>query len=801
MRPQHAPPRRARALLLALVVVAAAPASGCGWLWDWLDPPAPEDPFAAVRTVCPKFAQIQYEYGSTLAGPYSRLAFSDMRFDTTTDGGYTVTGSPRGDSDRCGYDIARRLGDICSGISCAQYRGGTPTLEGCLLEIEGAFYLPTPACALCGDGLCEPGVETSASCPQDCQCGDGQCQPSQGENILTCGQDCPNACGDRICARPFEGCECDPADTTCATCAIDCCLSVCGDSQCTQGETPDTCEQDCGTGTCGDGTCRGIESAFNCPLDCADRPLTCLNAPLQVFSTGTCGDDICEACEVWTCARDCRDAPFGVCPDPANPVGCPPEFCGDGACAGVEDAVNCPLDCPWPGNTCGNGRCDREDYYARCPEECPTLPFCGDGLCAPGEPKVAFVNGIPEGDAPESCAQDCGFTCAGVSGSDRAPACSVGAVAYCARGPQYTSSESLLTSNAHAVVRCDVGCDVVERCHGACAQRDDQPTCVDCAITRANKGHLLCGDAAAPACISASILSRCVADALSPSAACRHRQQVQCGGGCIDGACAPCGASAVCAPGSYCDASSGVCEPLCGDGLCVAHEDAWSCHQDCGRCGDGVCGGDEDAARCPLDCHCDGVCDPLDSAVTCPADFALCACGDGVCNAWEQGALEGVNEALGEGSCPADCVAATCGDGVCEGLEVMRAGPAWCLSDCPRCDDSGACAAATCGDGRCDYPEHTASCPQDCFCGDLVCDADEYKLSCPIDCDTCDNGVCEPPREDNNTCRRDCTCGDGVCLPGENNQICPQDCRCGDGVCDPNETTPGGRAPCPEDCY
>ncbi len=353
--------------------------------------------------------------------------------------------------------------------------------------------------------------------------------------------------------------------------------------------------------------------------------------------------------------------------------------------------------------------------------------------------------------------------------------------------------------NAHAIVRCEQGCDAVEYCGGGCAALDADPTCVDCAITRAGRGHLLCGDADAGTCLGPNLLWRCGEDPIEPGRVeCRFREQVFCGGGCENGACTACGSSPYCPAGTACEDPSGVCVPICGDGACVAQESAWSCGADCARCGDGVCSTNEDPAACALDCHCDGVCDPLDSAINCPVDFARCVCGDGVCNAWEA-PFPGVVEP----GCAADCAAVTCGDGRCEGREVLRAPvlgeSGWCAADCPKCDDSGVCGLSVCGDGTCDAPETGLTCTQDCRCGDGVCDNQEYTLTCFEDCPTCGDSRCDDT-EDSRTCARDCTCGDGQCSTGESNLTCAEDCRCGDGICDPDETLLGGRTPCGEDC-
>lgn len=80
-------------------------------------------------------------------------------------------------------------------------------------------------------------------------------------------------------------------------------------------------------------------------------------------------------------------------------------------------------------------------------------------------------------------------------------------------------------------------------------------------------------------------------------------------------------------------------EPTCGDNVCDASEDNFSCPQDCPsvvRCGDGTCSGGEDPVSCPADCMTDpdpdpdpdpepvcdnnGVCSGDETAQNCPAD-------------------------------------------------------------------------------------------------------------------------------------------------------------------------------------
>ncbi|MCX8206038.1 MAG: hypothetical protein N3H30_02300, partial [Candidatus Micrarchaeota archaeon] len=107
-----------------------------------------------------------------------------------------------------------------------------------------------------------------------------------------------------------------------------------------------------------------------------------------------------------------------------------------------------------------------------------------------------------------------------------------------------------------------------------------------------------------------------------------------------------------------CEADCGVCE-FCGDSICNAGEDVYSCEQDCYACGDGVCSTTfgEDAVTCYADCkNCgDAVCDAGigETCATCQADCGPCArCGDGICQA-----------DIGErcSTCPADC--GSCGGG------------------------------------------------------------------------------------------------------------------------------------------
>jgi hypothetical protein len=171
----------------------------------------------------------------------------------------------------------------------------------------------SPPVVVCDhDGICEPvDGEDCVSCPDDCisgggaaACGNGICEPFDGEDCLTCPQDCNGkqsgnpdrqfCCGAGGGTGPV-GCE----DSRCN-----------GDGfTCSDTVTPPYC--------CGDLICEGAEDSFNCEADCGP--------PVQA-----CNDDgVCdpgEDCE--TCPGDCMGKLGG------NPAG--RYCCGNGVVEGPE---------------------------------------------------------------------------------------------------------------------------------------------------------------------------------------------------------------------------------------------------------------------------------------------------------------------------------------------------------------------------------------------------------------------------------------------------------------------------------
>jgi len=201
---------------------------------------------------------------------------------------------------------------------------------------------------ICGDGVCDPLMESCGSCPVDCgacpndPCGDGECSSDSGETCVTCPSDCgicPAECGDGECAQDIEDCS---------SCQIDCgkCEPTCGDGQCDITESCSACPQDCGPcmPACPDGFCNGGESCSTCPMDC------------------------------------------GYCPP----------TCGDASCNGVENCVSCPEDCGSCAPHCGDKVCGSNEDCRSCPSDCgdcpPTLWFRSDWSEVLDAPIVAGGN-------------------------------------------------------------------------------------------------------------------------------------------------------------------------------------------------------------------------------------------------------------------------------------------------------------------------------------------------------------------------------------------------------------------------
>jgi spore coat protein A len=138
-----------------------------------------------------------------------------------------------------------------------------------------------------GDGTCELG-EDCQSCPGDCaqvsgaSCGNGLCEAGDGENCVTCAEDCAGkqkgknqfCCGfdDGQVGGPI-GCGVDAADNRCIDasanlfCRVSARLSAC----------------------CGDALCEGEETVSSCGVDC--NPVDCALSEPGIEVTCDDGED------------------------------------------------------------------------------------------------------------------------------------------------------------------------------------------------------------------------------------------------------------------------------------------------------------------------------------------------------------------------------------------------------------------------------------------------------------------------------------------------------------------------------
>lgn len=94
-------------------------------------------------------------------------------------------------------------------------------------------------------------------------CGNGVCEPGDGEDCVSCPQDCAG----KQNGKPSGRFCCDDGD---GQNPLACSDPLCGGS-CTDVPSAPTC--------CGDLTCEGVEDGFSCEIDCGPPPV--------------CGDGIC----------------------------------------------------------------------------------------------------------------------------------------------------------------------------------------------------------------------------------------------------------------------------------------------------------------------------------------------------------------------------------------------------------------------------------------------------------------------------------------------------------------------------
>ncbi|MBU1239157.1 hypothetical protein KKF84_17305 [Myxococcota bacterium] len=625
-------------------------------------------------------------------------------------------------------------GDSCSNLCLVNYVCGDNYCD----PGENVANCPQDcSTSTCGDGNCDDN-ENSTTCPDDCPvtpvCGDGTCD--EGEDSTNCPADCPVApvCGDGTCDEGEDSTNC-PAD--CAT------TPVCGDGTCDAGEDATSCPADCATTpVCGDGTCDAGEDVTSCPADCTTPPVcgdgTCdagedsTSCPADCPVAPVCGDGTCDAGEDSTsCPADCTLPPY----------------CGDGTCDAGEDVTSCPDDCLPTGWTCdaswyGDGDCDCGcgvldsdcadstdaacDYCFACTASgdcstyvndtenwlCDVPSSCGNGTCDAGE------DGL-------SCPGDClptGWTCyagfygdgdcdcgCGVLDSDCADSADTSCV-YCDACSPTTTCEAVVNDTQNWL------CEVPAVCgDGTCDAGEDSTSCpADCPVVP------VCGDGTCDAGEdSTSCPEDCVPTGWTCTASWYGDGDCDCGCGVLDTDCADsadtsCDYCGACTSDSDCityvnDTQNWLCEvpAVCGDGTCDAGEDSTSCPEDCVPAG----------WTCPIgwygDSACDCGCGGLDTDCTDSADTSCDYCdactGSGDCTTYVNDTENWLCEAP-----------ATCGNGTCDAGEDGASCPVDCVPT------GWICPGAWYGDTACD-----------CGCGALDSDcADSADTSCDY-CDAC----------------------------------------------------------------
>ena len=189
---------------------------------------------------------------------------------------------------------------------------------------------------LCGNGECDEG-EDPCTCPADCLSMDTCCEALDCPQPK-CGPCCKAECKDFKCAEPIwlEPCcwnnKCEEGETY-ESCPQDC-PNPCGDEVCAADEDPCSCPDDCpvGAGSAGDACCSADDCSQPrcgpcCKVHCTDYQCT-----EPIWLEPCCWNNKCEEGETHeTCPLDC----------PA-----PSEDCDDYyACDGNDDCVKANAGC------------------------------------------------------------------------------------------------------------------------------------------------------------------------------------------------------------------------------------------------------------------------------------------------------------------------------------------------------------------------------------------------------------------------------------------------------------------------
>jgi hypothetical protein len=362
--------------------------------------------------------------------------------------------------------------DCFPGYRCTQ--AGEPNGAGyCIWDVSALPDLTGTPPPVCGDGVCQPGIETctASGCPEDCGVssapvtdGFGRCD--LGDSCLQDFDCAKGACLHGQCQRLADGSVCNERSDCANACdpVFDTCTSNClQDSNCTSGACfalqctaprPDLgfCDShpDCQSGLCNLGICvpglvpNGLPCSANSVCQSGLCEVTCI-APNSVLPGSTCLQDaacVSGNCVAGLCSGSCGDGFCTLLPDGETFANCFQDCCGangigclfDGACCGGACTATCTTAgsvglggfCGGSNAACASGTCGLAgicvcDSNSDCPGSkiCAAgvcvnpPPFCGDGSCN-GVEKCGNANSGLE------CNNDCGLcntgeTCVGNS--------------------------------------------------------------------------------------------------------------------------------------------------------------------------------------------------------------------------------------------------------------------------------------------------------------------------------------------------------------------------------------------------
>lgn len=333
------------------------------------------------------------------------------------------------------------------GLACAD-DGGCPdgyrcdtTSGSCWWDVRDLPSLVGAAPPVCGDGVCQAGIEScqASACPEDC--GDPARPVVAGEGRCTLGDRClldrdcaEGAClhgtcqrlaDDSVCSSPDE-CASDSCDFLTRHCKSGCLVDEdCGTSVCSLFQCVDplplgsicNSHTDCESGNCfagvcapvcGDAVCEGtelcgaVDSGLECNSDCGRCPNGTACASNAVCESDVCNAPICIAAGSVGPGGTCTTS--GACSSGNCVAGFCAGSCGDGVCTAVPNAETCYANsCQADCGACPNGTpctLDADCASGRCLGlVCAAQTFCGDFSC----------NG---GETCSSCAFDCGDCCA-----------------------------------------------------------------------------------------------------------------------------------------------------------------------------------------------------------------------------------------------------------------------------------------------------------------------------------------------------------------------------------------------------